>query len=146
MPCGWEDSRRSGVVLLNYLPFVTVSIFDTYMYEIFCRLFSYLTAISRFLLVHCCTCVWYVRAIRQLSVALACLRIIKNDNEVWTTAGHFLTIRYDTTRDAIFTRARRPTWVSLIYRTEPNCKTEKLKSMFVFLSFSCFYLSLAITF
>jgi len=41
------------------------------------------------------------------------------------------TIRYDTIRDAILTCARKPTWVSLIYRTEPTtkkCKTEKLKS------------------
>jgi len=39
--------------------------------------------------------------------------------------------KYDTIRDAILTCARKPTWVSLIYRTEPttkNCKTEKLKS------------------
>jgi len=41
------------------------------------------------------------------------------------------TIRYDTVRDAILTCARKPTRVSLIYRTEPTskkCKTEKLKS------------------
>ena len=41
------------------------------------------------------------------------------------------TIRYDTIRDAILTRARKPTWVGLIYRTEAttkNYKTEKLKS------------------
>ena len=39
--------------------------------------------------------------------------------------------RYDTIRDAILTCARKPTWVSLIYRTETTtkkCKTEKLKS------------------
>ena len=44
---------------------------------------------------------------------------------------HRDTIRYDTIRDAIFTCARKPTWVSLIYRTEPTTKkckkTEKLK-------------------
>ena len=37
----------------------------------------------------------------------------------------------DTIRDAILTCARKPTWVSLIYRMEPTtnkCKTEKLKS------------------
>ena len=42
-----------------------------------------------------------------------------------------ITIRYDTIRDAILTCARKPTWVSLIYRTETTtkrCKTEKLKS------------------
>ena len=32
------------------------------------------------------------------------------------------TIRYDTIRDAILTCARKPTWVSLIYRTEPTTK------------------------
>ena len=40
-------------------------------------------------------------------------------------------IRYDTMRDAILTCARKPTRVSLIYRTETttkNCKTEKLTS------------------
>ena len=31
-------------------------------------------------------------------------------------------IRYDTIRDAILTCARKPTWVSLIYRTEPTTK------------------------
>jgi len=37
-------------------------------------------------------------------------------------------LRYDTIRDAILTCARKPTWVSLIYRTAPTtkkCKTEK---------------------
>jgi len=40
-------------------------------------------------------------------------------------------IWYDTTWDAILTCTRKPTWVSLIYSTEPTtrkCKTEKLKS------------------
>ena len=39
-------------------------------------------------------------------------------------------LRYDTIRDAILTCARKPTWVSLIYLTEPTTKkwkTEKLK-------------------
>ena len=39
--------------------------------------------------------------------------------------------RYDTIRDAVLTCARKPTWVSLIYRTETTNKkwrTEKLKS------------------
>ena len=42
-----------------------------------------------------------------------------------------LVVRYDTIRDAILTCARKPTWVGLIYRTEPTtkkCKTEKLKT------------------
>ena len=41
------------------------------------------------------------------------------------------TIRYDTIRDAILTCARKPTWVSLIYRTKPTtkkCKNRKTKS------------------
>ena len=33
--------------------------------------------------------------------------------------------RYDTIRDAILTCARKPTWVSLIYRTEPTTKKSK---------------------
>jgi len=43
-------------------------------------------------------------------------------------------VRYDAKcyfNNAILTCARKPTWVSLIYRTEPTtkkCKTEKLKS------------------
>ena len=40
-------------------------------------------------------------------------------------------IRYDTIRDAILTCARNPTWVSLIYRTQPTtkkCKNRKTKS------------------
>ena len=32
-------------------------------------------------------------------------------------------IRYDTTWDAILTSAGKPTWVSLIYRTEPTTKS-----------------------
>ena len=31
-------------------------------------------------------------------------------------------LRYDTIRDAILACARKPTWVSLIYRTEPTTK------------------------
>jgi len=45
---------------------------------------------------------------------------------------HTLTIRYDTIPDAVLTCARKPTWVSLIYRTETTskkCKTEKLKQI-----------------
>jgi len=41
-----------------------------------------------------------------------------------------LELPYDTIRDAILTCDQKPTWVSLIYRTEPTtkkCKTEKLK-------------------
>ena len=40
-------------------------------------------------------------------------------------------LSYDTIRDATLTCARKPTWVSLIYRTEPTtkkCKNRKTKS------------------
>ena len=40
--------------------------------------------------------------------------------------------RYDTIRDAILMCARKPTWVGLIYRTEPTtkkCKNRKTKSV-----------------
>jgi len=42
------------------------------------------------------------------------------------------TIRYDTIRDVILACARKPTWVSLTYRTETTtkkCRTEKVKSI-----------------
>jgi len=47
------------------------------------------------------------------------------------TGIQYNSIRYDRMRDAILTSARKPTWVSLIYRTETTtkkCKTENLKS------------------
>jgi len=43
----------------------------------------------------------------------------------------FATIRYDTIRDSSLTCSRKPTRVSLIYRTETTtkkCKTEKLRT------------------
>jgi len=42
------------------------------------------------------------------------------------------TIQYDTIRDGTLMCARKPTWVRLIYRTEPttkNCKTENQLDM-----------------
>ena len=36
--------------------------------------------------------------------------------------------RYDTIRDAILTCAQKPTWVRLIYRTEPTTKSGKQKN------------------
>ena len=45
--------------------------------------------------------------------------------------GLTVTVWYDTIRDAILTCARKPTWVSLIYRTQPTtkkCKNRKTKS------------------
>ena len=48
------------------------------------------------------------------------------------TAKRLLSLR-DTIRDAILTCARKPTWVSWIYRTEPTtekCRTEKLKTFY----------------
>jgi len=41
----------------------------------------------------------------------------------------FYTIRYDTIRDAILTCARKPTRVSLIYRTETTTKSLKQKKI-----------------
>ena len=49
----------------------------------------------------------------------------------WLAAAKLGRLRYDTIWDAILTCARKPTSVSLIYRTETttkNCKTEKIKS------------------
>jgi len=46
-------------------------------------------------------------------------------------AGRWAELMYDTIRDAILTCARKPSWVSLIYRTEPTtkkCKNRKTKS------------------
>jgi len=40
-----------------------------------------------------------------------------------------LTIRLDTIRDAILTCDRKPTWVSLIYRTETTTKSGKQKKL-----------------
>ena len=50
---------------------------------------------------------------------------------VTVSASQSTTIRYDTIRDAILMCARKPTWVSLIYRTQPTakkCKNRKTKS------------------
>ena len=56
---------------------------------------------------------------------------------IWYIASHNIyvhatrTITYDTIRDAILTCARKPTWISLIYRTQPTtkkCKNRKTKS------------------
>jgi len=48
-----------------------------------------------------------------------------------TTWLHLLLVGYDTIRDVILTCARKPTWISLIYRTQPTtkkCKNRKTKS------------------
>ena len=42
-------------------------------------------------------------------------RIARSLGDSWASC-----LRYDTIRDAILTCARKPTWVSLIYRTEPT--------------------------
>ena len=61
-----------------------------------------------------------------------CHEIMLTNETLESTAGPVLKpdlpnpwklLRYDTIRDAILTCARKPTWVSLIYRTEPT--TEK---------------------
>jgi len=49
-------------------------------------------------------------------------------SHVYQQHNRAVTIRYDTIRDAILTRARKPTRVSLTYRTEPTtkkCKNRK---------------------
>jgi len=51
-----------------------------------------------------------------------------NESFSFEVAFEQIQVRYDTIQDAIFTCARKPTWLSLIYRTEPTtkkCKTEK---------------------
>ena len=51
--------------------------------------------------------------------------------EISITVQQLTFLTHDTIRDDILTCARKPTGVSLIYRTEPTtkkCKTEKLKS------------------
>ena len=57
-----------------------------------------------------------------------CTAVIRSRQQAFHTAQG---VRYDTIRDAILTCARKPTRVSLIYRTETTakkCKTQKLKS------------------
>ena len=60
--------------------------------------------------------------------------LLHSDIAIYNVVGclSVIRIRHDTIRDAILTCARKPTWVSLIYRTETTtkkCKTEKkLKS------------------
>ena len=44
-------------------------------------------------------------------------RIVIHSGDMWKC--------YDTIRDAILTCARKPTWVSLSYRTKPKCKNRK---------------------
>ena len=59
---------------------------------------------------------------RQVGIPLMTVnRIIKNDLQLKCHKKR----RYDTIRDAILTCARKPTWVSLIYRTEPTTKMWK---------------------
>jgi len=47
----------------------------------------------------------------------------------WKREGTTTATRYDTIRDAILTCARKPTRVSLIYRTEPTSKKWKQKKL-----------------
>ena len=66
---------------------------------------------------------WYL-LVWQRGVVVSCIHRMNevNPRRAWL---------YDTIRDAILTCARKPTWVSLIYRTETTtkkCKTEKLES------------------
>ena len=58
------------------------------------------------------------------TLSLTLLPVDCSGSSTWAT----LKIRYDTIRDAILTCARKPTWVSLIYCTEPTtkkCKNRK---------------------
>jgi len=60
-------------------------------------------------------------------------RIVSYGNNTPMCVPWHLLLRYDTIRDAILTCTRKPTWVSLIYRTEPTSKnwekrqTKKIK-------------------
>ena len=80
---------------------------------------------------HCCmtkyskNVVWNCSPIFETRISCSTLHVRTYCNLTSATKG------YDTIRDAILTCARKPTWVRLIYRTEPTTKkwkTEKLKS------------------
>jgi len=53
----------------------------------------------------------------KVNVTVRCLSVSPSVRPSKPTA-----VRHDTIWDAILTRARKPTWVSLIYRTEPTTK------------------------
>jgi len=79
-----------------------------------------------------CTLLW-VRTQSQFNVAYQhqSLRLTSVGVCKSLLRAHHKLNRINTIRDAILTCARKPTWVSLIYRTEPTtkkCKTEKTKS------------------
>ena len=79
-----------------------------------------------------------VSATGRSSVPAGLSRAPTGTSERWTVARArtaepvaIAMIRYDAIQDVILTCARKPTWVSLIYRTETttkNCKTKNLKS------------------
>jgi len=77
---------------------------------------------------------WYMLSSRiRLCVRPSVRLSVTSRYSVETTGQIVLVLAwYDTIRDAILTCARKPTWVTLIYRTEPttkkSVKTEKLKS------------------
>jgi len=65
---------------------------------------------------------------RQTSAANPSVAAAVDRRDRQTDTRPFYKTLYDTIRDAILTCARKPTRVSLIYRTEPTtkkCKTEK---------------------
>ena len=69
--------------------------------------------------------------LQQLTLTLKSIFLCTNNRLTPFATANKHTIRYDTIRDAILTCAGKPTWVSLIYRTETTtekCETEKLKS------------------
>jgi len=66
---------------------------------------------------------WFVSSVwvyflRLFNVCLLYLFIVLSCRIRWWNKA----VRYDTIRDAILTCARKPTWVSLIYRTETTTK------------------------
>jgi len=74
-------------------------------------------------------CIWQLNARANLHVIVVYLCCIMQCCSARQLVS--CTIRYDTIRDVILTCARKPTWVSLIYHTEPTikkCKNRKTTS------------------
>ena len=63
---------------------------------------------------------------------LCCFTFKTNSSSLWVNeTSNCILSKNDTIRDAILSCARKPTWVSLIYHTEPTtkkCKNRKTKS------------------
>jgi len=70
---------------------------------------------------------WHHTTFGAVVVSAWCAWSLDEGWHLWAT----VRIRYDTIPDAILTCVRKPTWVSLIYRTEPTtkkCKNRQTKS------------------